>query len=596
MAICDARTASYYQALMNAFRYDAVVPRRPVQCRGDAHGRSRRPKPRQDGRVLAPDRAAWKEVSMPNVASTPTHDLRTMGRYMGGLRDEDGCAAGPRRDPAGGGKRCRRGCGGVGSHSGSWTATMSDFAGVVLIMIRHGDRRAAPISGWATGRTRQRRLVLGEDQRAHLENIRRPAPAARHSGSPSALERFGTMRFADVALPPYASAATGFRFQSITDEVIEGAHETHPQIPKSPSRPAQWRAAGAGDAGLRESCRLDSIHGRRGGSCSAAIASPVWKSPAPHPTAATSPKIVAFHKENDGRRARRSEQLSRRGRKNALGPSSAIPPSSPRHGARVLVPLENVAHLDGIDLAGPGPGYAQRMSRYHDRGAEDPDSHRQTHHAIGKSSMCRSRRCWHTPTAMRRGMIDPAKASPTVPQSGTRQSPACARPVLTTRLMPSMKSRSRTRHTRAVRPVRNAFSATPSRRGDEWLVVPGTGTAPSSRGMQSWTDPAHPHASRRQAADAVHPTRRWSLPRPPAGTMPFVFPLYPCRAGGDAAGPAQPHGSGMTDAAGDRAATVRLLEFASPPTRHPHAGRMTLERRFDDDNTAGRRRAAGPWG
>ena len=38
----------------------------------------------------------------------------------------------------------------------------------------------------------------------------------------------------------------------------------------------------------------------------------------------------------------------------------------------------------------------------------------------------------------------------------------------------------------------NCFSATPSDGAINGPVIPGTGLAPSSRGMQSWTDPAHP--------------------------------------------------------------------------------------------------------
>src|SRR6185295_6740065 len=40
----------------------------------------------------------------------------------------------------------------------------------------------------------------------------------------------------------------------------------------------------------------------------------------------------------------------------------------------------------------------------------------------------------------------------------------------------------------------NAFSATPSDGSSATPVIPGTGLCPSSRGSQSWTDPAHPAA------------------------------------------------------------------------------------------------------
>jgi gamma-glutamyltranspeptidase/glutathione hydrolase len=40
----------------------------------------------------------------------------------------------------------------------------------------------------------------------------------------------------------------------------------------------------------------------------------------------------------------------------------------------------------------------------------------------------------------------------------------------------------------------NAFSTTPSDGSSGTPVIPGTGLCPSSRGSQSWTDPAHPAA------------------------------------------------------------------------------------------------------
>ena len=69
----------------------------------------------------------------------------------------------------------------------------------------------------------------------------------------------------------------------------------------------------------------------------------------------------------------------------------------------------------------------------------------------------------------------------------------------------------------------NAFSATPSDNSFEAPVVPGTGLCPSSRGSQSWADPAHPCA--------VAPGKRPRLTPSPAmarmpdgGMMPFGSP------------------------------------------------------------------------
>jgi gamma-glutamyltranspeptidase/glutathione hydrolase len=106
----------------------------------------------------------------------------------------------------------------------------------------------------------------------------------------------------------------------------------------------------------------------------------------------------------------------------------------------------------------------------------------------------------------------------------------------------------------------NAFSATPSDGATNGPVVPGTGIAPSSRGMQSWTDPAHPAC--------LAPGKRPRLTPSPSMVV------------GDS-------GWGMT-----MQQAIEQPRFASasfPSSSDPHIytpGRMSLERRFDDDTAA----------
>lgn len=129
----------------------------------------------------------------------------------------------------------------------------------------------------------------------------------------------------------------------------------------------------------------------------------------------------------------------------------------------------------------------------------------------------------------------------------------------------------------------NAFSATPSDSAFDAPVVPGTGLVPSFRGCQSWGIPGHP--------SAVAPGKRPRLTPNPAiafgadgSVMPFGSP------GGDV----QPQAMmqvllnlqvfGMTPQAAVEA--PRFATFSFPDSFEPHAtlpGRLTLEARIEDD-------------
>ncbi|TMH17579.1 MAG: gamma-glutamyltransferase family protein, partial [Betaproteobacteria bacterium] len=72
----------------------------------------------------------------------------------------------------------------------------------------------------------------------------------------------------------------------------------------------------------------------------------------------------------------------------------------------------------------------------------------------------------------------------------------------------------------------NAFSATPSDPSYDTPVIPGTGLCPSSRGSQSWADPAH--------ASSVAPGKRPRLtPSPAIAMLPDGSPMPLGTPGGD---------------------------------------------------------------
>ena len=125
----------------------------------------------------------------------------------------------------------------------------------------------------------------------------------------------------------------------------------------------------------------------------------------------------------------------------------------------------------------------------------------------------------------RRAMIDPERAWPEMPPYGeisgfaSRSAP-----------MPTMDAAAVGAHDTSYVCVMdkdgNVFSATPSDPSYDTPVIPGTGLCPSSRGSQSWADPAH--------ASSVAPGKRPRLtPSPAIAILPDGSPMPMGTPGGD---------------------------------------------------------------
>ncbi len=127
----------------------------------------------------------------------------------------------------------------------------------------------------------------------------------------------------------------------------------------------------------------------------------------------------------------------------------------------------------------------------------------------------------------------------------------------------------------------NAFSATPSDGSSAMPVIPGTGLCPSSRGSQSWTDPAHPAV--------MAPGKRPRLTPNPALALKDGKLLMPFGSPGN---DIQPQAMtqvflnivvfGMEPQAAVEA--PRFATYSFPGSSEPHAyhpGRLNLESRFD---------------
>ena len=128
----------------------------------------------------------------------------------------------------------------------------------------------------------------------------------------------------------------------------------------------------------------------------------------------------------------------------------------------------------------------------------------------------------------------------------------------------------------------NAFSATPSDVSYDTPVIPGTGLCPSSRGSQSWSDPAHPCS--------VAPGKRPRLtPNPALAVAPGRFVMPFGTPGGDVQVQAMLQTLlnivvfGMNPQAAVEAPRFATRDF--PDSFEPHArikGRLNLEGRFPD--------------
>ena len=185
----------------------------------------------------------------------------------------------------------------------------------------------------------------------------------------------------------------------------------------------------------------------------------------------------------------------------------------------------------------------------------------------------------------RRALIRPKQAWPELPPAGEAQSDAPAAGAWTgLRAAAGIPPIPRdTSYVCVVDRHGNAFSATPSDISYDTQVVPGTGLCPSSRGSQSWTDPKH--------ASCLAPGKRPRLTPSPAIAISkhgVVFPFG--TPGGDVQAQAMLQVFlnvavfGMNPQQAVEA--PRFATFSFPDSWDPHPyypGRLTLERRIAEE-------------
>jgi gamma-glutamyltranspeptidase/glutathione hydrolase len=469
------------------------------------------------------------------------------------------------------------------------------FAGVAPIMIHLAETgETVSLSGLGPWPKLASAAWFREHQGGRiLANIKRCVVPAAPDSWITALERYGTMSFAEVAAAAIRFGREGFGFQSISHEIMSEAAETirrWPQnaaiylpggeVAKPGQRFFQTDLANSIQYMADQETAAASKGGRDAGLAAARHA--FYRGD-------IAQKIVAYHKANDG--WLRDDDLAEF-RVDVETPLSVRFGDTTVFGCRPWcqgpVLLQTLKILDGIDLHALGhntPAYIHTLIEalklaFADRHAYygDPKFVDVPIDALLSDAYA----------AHRRGMIDSQRASPGMPEPGS-----AAELGLASRSVPQAQTSKElvepdpdTSYVCTVDRHGNCFSATPSDGAINGPVIPGTGLAPSSRGMQSWTDPDHPACLAPGKRPRLTPSPsiamrdgRWIMPfgtpgndvQPQAMLQVFlnmaVFDMTPQQA-------------------------IEQPRFASssfPSSSDPHSytpGRMSMERRFTDETAA----------
>jgi gamma-glutamyltranspeptidase/glutathione hydrolase len=389
-----------------------------------------------------------------------------------------------------------------------------NFAGVAPIMVYEARRReVTTISGlgvWPKAATLEYfRDRCGGDMPDGL--LRTVVPAAPDAWI-TALERFGTLGFAEVAQPAIELARDGFPLGRFVAGIIRANAEAYRRWPTSaPIYLPGGRVPLAGervvqaDLGRTLTYLADEDRAGRGAGRAAGLAAARDAFYRGDVAAA----IVRYHEAEGGLLTREDLAGFRVG---------IEPPERARLGSREVLTcgfwcqgpafLQMLQILDGIDLAALGhnsPEYVHTVTEamklaFADREAFYGDPR---HVAVPGPGLLDP-----AYAAGRRGLIDPARAWPAMPPPGA---PAGApgrpgsRAAAATAGSPASLGTS---YVAVVDRAGNAFSATPSDTSTDTPIIPGTGLAVSSRGSQGWLDPGH--------ASAVAPGKRPRLTPSPA--------------------------------------------------------------------------------
>jgi gamma-glutamyltranspeptidase/glutathione hydrolase len=389
-----------------------------------------------------------------------------------------------------------------------------NFAGVAPLMVYDAHRReVSTVSGlgvWPCAASLEYfRDRCGGDMPDGL--LRTVVPAAPDAWL-TALERFGTLGFAEVAQPAIELARDGFPLGPFVAGIIQANEAAYRRWPTSaPIYLPGGRAPRAGerfvqaDLGRTLTYLADEDRaGRRAGRDAglAAAREAFYRGD-------VAAAIARYHAAEGGLLTREDLAGFRVGVEAPVrarfGPREVVTCGFWCQGPALLQMLQI---LDGIDLAALGhnsPDYVHTVTEtiklaFADREAYYGDPRHVEVPGPGLLDPAYG--------ATRRGLIDPTRAWPAMPPPGIPAGAPARHGAPAGATVAGGPATLGTSYVAVVDRAGNAFSATPSDVSTDTPVIPGTGLAVSSRGSQGWLDPGH--------ASAVAPGKRPRLTPSPA--------------------------------------------------------------------------------
>jgi gamma-glutamyltranspeptidase/glutathione hydrolase len=458
-----------------------------------------------------------------------------------------------------------------------------NFAGVApIILYFAAERRVVTIDGlghWP--RAADVRVFNDRHGGVIPPGILRTVIPAAPSAWITALERFGTMSFADVAQAAIRFARDGFPMHWLMAEWIASDEEAYRRWPetatiflpdgKPPAIGAPFVQADLGrtlqymadeEAARASSGRAAGLRAAHDAFYRGDIAAAITAYHHEHGGWITPEDLVDYcvRFESPVRTAFRDIEVY------ACGPWC--------QGPALLEALNIVAGIDLRALGHNSPAYIHTLSEalklaYADRHAYFGDPR--------FVDVPIDRLLSREYAAERRRAIDPHRAHPGMPPPGMAKTAADARPSAV-----DTEPELDTSYVCVIDRHGNAFSATPSDASSATPVIPGTGLCPSSRGSQSWCDPAHP--------SVVAPGKRPRLTPSPAlalrdgkAYMPFGSPGNDVQPQAMLQTFLNVHVFGMDVQSAVEA--PRFATFSYPQSSEPHTyrpGRLNVESRISE--------------
>ena len=404
----------------------------------------------------------------------------------------------------------------------------------------------------------------------------------------TALERFGTMSFREVAAAAIRFASDGFVMYPLMAEILAANEDSYRRWPENERiylpngrPPKAGELFVQADLGRTLQFMADEEKAAAGVSREAGLAA----ARAAFYTGDIAQAIVRHQKENGGLLDAEDMAAFRVGIEPPVSidfKGTTVYACGPWCQGPAL--LQALKLLDGIDLAGLGhnsPAYVHTVIEALKLAFAD------RHHHYGDP------RFVDVPidelisadyADLRRALIRADIAWPELPPAGDPRMGAAAidnggvgRPASAQAIAASLD----TSYACAIDQHGNIFSATPSDVSSSAPVVPGTGLVPSTRGSQSWTDPNHPSGVAPGKRPRLTPNPALAI-RPGEYAMPFGTP------GGDVQIQAMAQAFlnvavfGMNPQAAveaPRFATYSFPDSFEPHTYHP--GRVNIEARID---------------